>query len=654
LNDVLQSLTVLDQGGGHIAGVNYNSTTPIQEQLQKLALGLPDFPPATAIYQALRGQRVEVNGGGAPVAGRLVNIEFRKETDKNGATSEDHYFLIVDTDEGALRTTELTDAVSVRMIDPSLQKQFADYLRIIASSQNQQERHLTLDALGRGQRQVEVSYISSVPVWKSTYRMVFPRDANANAIVQGWAVVDNTVGADWENVQLSLVAGAPQSFIQPLSQPIYTQRPQVPIALAQQIMPETHEAAEAYLEQKSMHGALKGKYPASTSETVTVSAGPMAPLLEPMSEPAGIGSGSGAGTGSNIGGGLYQINGVYRATDALQPGDVASNAFDDYFEYALTQPVTIHKNESAMVPILEQELPAEHVTLWSDKQRAPLRAVWLENKSKLTLDAGSFSIFENGEFAGEGLLDPIHPGEKRLLSYAVDQAVKVQSGAFMENRRLHHVSMRKGILIRTTEEVTGTQYTVNNTSDEARTVIVEHPRIQDAKLESDAKPAETTATAYRFRVTVDAHQTANLRVAQRSTIYSQVEINPDNDQTEVLVRTAKYTPELEEKLRPLVDAETALSDVNTKLAKLTQDQKTLTDDEARDRENLTALKGNDAAKRFVDELNRAEDALAEARKNQVDLEKQRDTARAHLDALIAATSFDADLDTVLPWNQDGD
>ena len=29
LNDVLQSLTVLDEGGGRIAGVNYNSTTPL-------------------------------------------------------------------------------------------------------------------------------------------------------------------------------------------------------------------------------------------------------------------------------------------------------------------------------------------------------------------------------------------------------------------------------------------------------------------------------------------------------------------------------------------------------------------------------------------------------------------------------------------------
>jgi hypothetical protein len=125
----------------------------------------------------------------------------------------------------------------------------------------------------------------------------------------------------------------------------------------------------------------------------------------------------------------------------MQQGDVSTNAFDDYFEYALTQPVTIHKNESAMVPILQQELPAEHVTLWSERESTPLRAVWLENKSKLTLDSGSFSIFESGEFAGEGLLDPIHPGEKRLLSYAADQAVRVK---VTDTRQPAHAAPRGG------------------------------------------------------------------------------------------------------------------------------------------------------------------------------------------------------------------
>ena len=120
LNDVLQSLTALDSKGGMIGAVGYNSTMPIAQQLTTLALGLKDFPATLSVYQALRGQRVEVTGAGAPggpIVGRLVNVEFRKETDKNGATSEDHYFLIVATDTGALRTAELTDAVSVRMVD---------------------------------------------------------------------------------------------------------------------------------------------------------------------------------------------------------------------------------------------------------------------------------------------------------------------------------------------------------------------------------------------------------------------------------------------------------------------------------------------------------------------------------------------------------
>ncbi len=149
--------------------------------------------------------------------------------------------------------------------------------------------------------------------------------------------------------------------------------------------------------------------------------------LEQLGGPVAPGlPGTGPGSGGGVGAGFISSGGVYRPCDAISEGDVSTNAFDDFFEYALTQPVTIHKNESAMVPILQQELPAEHVTLWSRNDPRPLRAVWLENKSKLTLDAGSFSIFESGEFAGEGLLDPIHPGERRLLSYAADQAMRVK------------------------------------------------------------------------------------------------------------------------------------------------------------------------------------------------------------------------------------
>jgi hypothetical protein len=655
LNDVLQSLTVLDEGGGRIAGVNYNSTTPIGQQLDTLALGLKDYPATIAVYHALRGQRVEVTGAGAAIAGRLVNVEFRKETDKNGVTSEDHYFLIVATDSGALRTTELTDSVSVRMLDASLQKQFSDYLEIVASAQNQQVRHLTLDDRGRGQRQLRVSYISEIPVWKSTYRIVFPREANGNATVQGWAVVDNTVGADWDNVQLSLVAGAPQSFIQPLSQQIYTRRPEIPIATSQQTTPQTHEAPQAAPppvtsgpvpagQPNFMAGAMKRKSNSNAefgqaTQTVEVNGQNATDLAVISGAAGGMISGSGAGYGYGVGGG------VYRASDAIAEGDVSTNAFDDFFEYALTQPVTIHKNESAMVPILQQELPVEHVTLWSERENSPLRAVWLDNKSKLTLDSGSFSIFESGEFAGEGLLDPIHPGERRLLSYAADQAVKVKVADRANNQRLHHLAINKGSIVETYMNVAGITYSANNTGDVDRTVLIEHLRHSGTRgwsLDGDLKAAEETPNLYRFRLQVPAHSTAKLEVREHGPEYTSVNLDSDPHQEQFLIELIKQVPGALAQIQPVIDAETALTTLDEKIADLKKAEETAAADEARDRDNLTALKGNDAARRFVDELNRAEDQLQATRKQISDLEQQKANATAKLYQLIGALSFDWD------------
>ena len=90
--------------------------------------------------------------------------------------------------------------------------------------------------------------------------------------MQGWAIVDNTIGEDWKDVQLSLVAGAPQSFIQDISQPYYARRPVVPLPESVMLTPQSHEA--------------------------TVSNGP----VQAGSRVAGVGTGSGGG----VGGGVYR------------------------------------------------------------------------------------------------------------------------------------------------------------------------------------------------------------------------------------------------------------------------------------------------------------------------------------------------------------
>jgi hypothetical protein len=92
------------------------------------------------------------------------------------------------------------------------------------------------------------------------------------------------------------------------------------------------------------------------------------------------------------------------------------------FEYHLANPVTIRRNESALVPILQTDIHAERVTLWNPGLGTrPLRAVWLTNSSGLTLDAGTVSIVDAGAFAGEGLLATVKPGERRLLDRYIGQ-----------------------------------------------------------------------------------------------------------------------------------------------------------------------------------------------------------------------------------------
>jgi hypothetical protein len=649
LNDVLQSLTVLDEGGGRIGGVNYNSATPIEQQLNLIGLGLKEFPPTLAIYQAFRGQRVEVTGAGAAITGRLVNIEFRRQTGKNGENTEDHFYLIVATDGGALRTAELTDAVSVRMLDASKQKQLTDYLKVLAGAADQQARHVTFEDAGQGQRAVRVSYISEVPVWKSTYRIVFPKDPNGKATLQGWAVVDNTVGADWENVQLSLVAGAPQSFIQPLSQPLYTHRPEIPIAVVQQNRPTTHAAAEF----DRIELGAKVLAPEAAVQPEMMNDQRTAPTRIPrnvqMAREKKAQASFGVAGMSGLGGAMANAadmpggGGVYRASDATS-GEVATKAFDDFFEYALTQSVTIHKNESAMVPILQQDLPAQHVTLWSERDPTPLRAVWLENASKLTLDQGSFSIFESGEFAGEGLLDPIHPGERRLMSYAADQAVQVRVAERHDGQKLHHVSVQKGAVVETTIDEATVTYAVTNSGDADRSVLIESPRKGGAwTLDESLKADETSADVYRFKVGAAAHSTAKLEVRQHGPQQTRVQLSGAEDQTEYLLELVKRAPGAMAALQPVIDAQTAIAKIQASYDEQSTAEESATADEARVRENLTALKGNEAAKRYVEELNHAEDALQAAHKRQTELEAQKQAAIDKLDKLIAGLTFDWDV-----------
>jgi predicted nucleic acid-binding Zn-ribbon protein len=162
-------------------------------------------------------------------------------------------------------------------------------------------------------------------------------------------------------------------------------------------------------------------------------------------------------------------------------------------------------------------------------------------------------------------------------------------------------------------------------------------------LDESIKPAETTPNLYRLRMAVGAHATEKLVVRERGPESTTVVLTADSDQSNYLLDLVKRVPDALEKLKPLMDAQGALVELDQQIEALQAEEQTATEDEARDRDNLTALKGSDAAKRFVDELNHAEDKLQATRKQTADLQKQRQAAVEKLNEQISEISFDWDV-----------
>ncbi len=311
------------------------------------------------------------------------------------------------------------------------------------------------------------------------------------------------------------------------------------------------------------------------------------------------------------------------------------------------------------MPILQTKLPIERVTLWSQQQPVALRALWLTNSSTLTLDRGSFSIVENGNFGGEGLLDPIHPGEKRLLSYAADQAVHVTEHGNHNEHHVNRLQISKGVLTETSTDVAELTYDVRNAAPDERTVILEHPLRPRWELTGaggkgspEPKPTETTATAYRFRLVVAPAQTGHLHFAERHTNFEYIRLldqfrDRNEDQLILLLHNASASPATMAALQPVFDAHHAVLALDDQIHAREAEIASITTDQARLRENMKALKGSPEEKallsRYTGELNAQEDRLNALNQQLAQLRIQRTAADQEFQNKLQALTLDETL-----------
>jgi hypothetical protein len=697
LNDVLKSLVVLDLQRGRITSVTYDSTKPLDRRLEEFGLKLDATNGAslTTLLGQLKGARTEVRAGSASVTGVIVGIEKRSRT--QGSEKTETPELVLMSEGGELRSIAFDQIRSVKLLDAGLREDLERYLGILQSTHRKNARRLTIRATGEGERDLFLSYVVETPIWKTTYRIVL--DAKAKPFLQGWAVVDNVQDEDWSDVTLSLVSGAPVSFIQDLQSPLYRERPVVEIPEELSVAPQISQPALSMgpglinVGRNTGDGVASGsgfgRGEVSIAGTVSDSTGAAIPGATVRIRNLNTGQEFVAATNSAGGyslGGLasgtyqvqidqagfksYQINGVRVAPNqtahnrvTLEVGqisetvtvtadsmvlhsevgrvmredqsveaDVETQEVGELFEYRIAHPVTIRRNSSALLPILQNTIDGEIVALYNRSVREghPMSAVYLHNTTGLTLEGGPLTVVESDTYAGEALMGRIKPGEKRFVTYAVDLGCRVSVREKAGEDRPFLAEIVNGEFRLRYRESKTTTYNLTNVTARPKTVYIEHPRDRSEKWElvRTQTPVETTEDFRRFKLTVGPNAGASLTVTEELPEVETYAVNNiTSDQLQVFIGKGYLSAQMRQALESILELKSGIAGLNLQVQERQAETQAIGQDQARLRENLRVLGKSDEEKhllqRYVSRLAAGEDHLERLKAEQRQLQADR-------------------------------
>jgi hypothetical protein len=605
MNDVLKSLTVTDRAGGKVNGVRYDSSDPLEKRLEDFPFRLGAGASLAAFLDQMKGARIELKLRAGDAAGIIISARVVQEAEKERSSQREVLVLLMDS--GDIRSFDLGAASAVKLSDPKLQSQLAGYLTVLNQSHARDRRSVYIDAMGSGARQLTASYMTPAAVWKSSYRLMF--GAAGEPTLEGWAIVDNTSGEDWNNVRLAVVSGKPVSFISKLYEPRYVNRPKMELAENQAVAPVVYQGAMEAAKDRAAAA------PAPAAQRVQVE-GLMAREFDAgrLVTPSSFGS----------------------TADGRQAGEL--------FEYSFARPVTVKRGESAMLPFLQQRIGARKLLVYSETYGLnPRDAAELTNNTGKTLDGGPITVYDGGSYAGEALVETLPMGDKRLISYGVDLGTRVTTAFDSSQAVVREIHFKRGVLTTRSAMQETKTYTTKNVDAKAKTLVIEHGQRPGYTL-MDRKPTETTASAYRFEVKLAASGTETFPVREERVYSESVSVNnltPDvlaaYVQNKTLSEAARrQLDQIAQKKREVAGSDAALRQADADLNSLSQDQ-------TRMRSNIESLNRvsgqQDRVQQYARQLAAAETKLAGLRDTQSDLRKKKAALESELNALMERIEF---------------
>ena len=215
-----------------------------------------------------------------------------------------------------------------------------------------------------------------------------------------------------------------------------------------------------------------------------------------------------------------------QAGAAIRPNPLDTKNLGEPFQYAITDPVTLPRFKSALVPVLNEPADVQRLSLYNPAvlHNHPLLGLRLTNKSKLFLAQGPVAVYDGDTFAGDSRLADVKPGESRLLSYAIDLTTDVKAVTHESKSDIVGVKIAKGELVVKRVNRDTTRYTAQNRDSTPRTIWITQTLRSNWNLITPAKPVERTVELQRFELKVPANDTAKLDVTEEETTTQSVSL----------------------------------------------------------------------------------------------------------------------------------
>ena len=638
VDDVLKSMIVLDLGQGKIGAVSYNSSAPISSRMSEIPFSVDPVSANTggiaAVLAQLQGAKVLVTSTKGTASGSVLTLERKQITvEKETQTTS---ILGIASESGEISSFDLRDVKSVKLLEDGTRKDVNEFANAAASARRLDAKTITVTSQGSGQREMVVSYTIAAPIWKTTYRVIL--DEAGQPFFQGWAIVDNVSEEDWRNVDMALVSGSPISFIQNLQKPFYRYRPIVPTPQDLQLEPQVYEPQGGV-------GMGSGSGSGNGESTVDVTASQITQLPLNGRNPQSL---SKLSPGIQVDGASGSENtfltdgqevSKYRTTvsDSLLNGTsgvqtaATGDEIGDLFQYHIAQPITVERNRSALIPIVQTKMEGERVSVYNEAVRSdrPFSGVLLKNGTNLTLESGSMTVIDGNAYAGEALMERLKPKEQRLISFALDLGthVKVRNSGESEPARI--IKAVDGVLEVHYYRSNQRTYEISNQTDRAKVMYIEYP-IQDGwKLSEDSpKPDYSTQKYYRFRVELGPTDEKKITISVRQPLMESYQLTSINRvDLDVFFTKGYINADTKARLEKIIDIRSQFAQIEARLNGFNDEVRKIEEDQKRLRENIETLSKTPEAKtliaRYISKANDQETRLEEMEKERKTLAEQK-------------------------------